>query len=147
MLLLLSFASCVKKPWQFREMEGKCPRSCLAKLSYPAEDCFSGLELSFLKGDFGIKGMIDVFSRSIPTIDQEQHFSSVWICIDGESYYFTAYRMEGGQRLLLPDEATDLLLYHLEAKKSITIQLENYSATFCPANFPRLYSRFSANEA
>ena len=50
--------------------------------------------------------------------------------------------MDGMQRLLLPDEATTLIVQTLLADQSVQVFLGSFSTLLCPANFPYQYAKF-----
>ncbi len=59
--------------------------------------------------------------------------------IEGQIDNFQAYVMEGGQRLLLDEESSQIILDALWEENSVSLKVGSYSKEFLSDNFPELY--------
>ncbi len=106
-LLLLLFSACSpQNAWIHRKVCSDCARFNSTQLIYCSQSSYSGIEVQFLKGEFGIIGSLNVYAYSIQT-------PTLLFRIEDETYSFEGIVMEGGQKLQLPPEATDLLIQAL----------------------------------
>ncbi|NGX54205.1 MAG: hypothetical protein K1000chlam4_00930 [Chlamydiae bacterium] len=65
------------------------------------------------------------------------------IVVDEQPYSFATTRMEGGQRLLLPEEATQLLISALSKTQKVTIAAPGgFSSVISSKKFDKLYRKF-----
>ncbi len=143
--LLFLLPSCSCGPcWVYREVDTSCPSNNSAFLSYPVLNGFNGIEVQLLRGDFGTLAYLNIPCREIPPLPDAPRYANVLLIIEEDYYSFQAIRMEGGQRLLLPDEATDLLIHALLNCVSVVIALPSHYAEICPMRFESLYRKFCA---
>jgi hypothetical protein len=115
-------AGCQQKGWIYRKVVSDSPQFNSAQWKHVTEHAFNGIEVQFLKGDFGTLGFLNVYSRRIPS-------GALIIQIESASYPFTGIVMEGGQRLLLPDEATETILQALRSGQKVWIYLDGGYST------------------
>ncbi len=142
---LLGFSSCSSSsPWVYRKVVADCPTYSSALLYHPPCNQFTGIEVQFLRGKFGRQGYLNVYSRCVPPLTNDPNRAAVVLQIGEQHYRYSAFRMKGEQRLLLPREATDQMIEALLAGLSITIYLEGFSTEICPKNFPSLYRQFTS---
>ena len=74
-----------------------------------------------------------------PLPDDEAKTSIQLIMEDGETLILYPYRFEGGQRLLLPSEASDFIITLLSEGKSFTIKVGRNELAIVPENFQISY--------
>lgn len=84
---------------------------------------------------------LNVFTLLFPINEGDEEHTDVTFCIEESTYTFTAERLLGGQRLLLPDEATQLALETLIENKTIEVTVGRYQTTLIPDNFVRCATR------
>ncbi len=139
-LLFLFLSACSSKTgWDYRAVQTKPIASNSANLRIPVTNPFNGLELQFLKGSFGTRAYLSVHAREIPS----QANDPIVIVVDDQSYSFATTRMEGGQRLLLPEEATQLLISALSNTQKVTIAAPGgFSSVISSKKFGKLYRKF-----
>lgn len=133
--------------WEYREidrLDTPCEKTVL--LQYEPDNRFSGIELQFLRGDFGMITYLNVYCQTILPSSLDPCASNVFIRIDDQDSFYLAHRMEGGQRLLLPEEAQEQLITNLWNGKEVTVLLDGYCTTYSPNYFRRLYKDFVSNE-
>jgi hypothetical protein len=141
-LIFLLFAACSShKEWTYREVVSSNPEfnSCL--LRYQTKNEIIGIGVELLKGSFGTLGYLNVCSRQIPHLPETPNQSIVVFVIGDEKFPYKAERMEGGQKLLLPEDAKEKLIASLQDNKTVTIYLDGFMSTLEPSNFPKLYNR------
>lgn len=144
-LLLFFMASCSKSCyWKYQEIETQCPLYRTASLFHQSDNQFSGLKLEFLKGSYGTKGFISVFASEIPPALEDPKMSRVIIAIDETVESFLAVRMEGGQKVLLPENATFLLIDALQAQRKVVVALDGYYSEIPACDFPKFYKSFDS---
>jgi hypothetical protein len=134
-LLALLLAGCQPKGWSFCEVISDCPQFHSTQLKYSSENSFSGIEVQLIKGNFGTIGYLNVCSREL--VSGELFFE-----ITGKVYPFSGVVLQGGQRLLLPANATQLLIKALLSNETVRIKLESFQTTLWPANFQRQFKKF-----
>lgn len=132
----LFLPSCQKERWICREVVSDCPEFNSAQLLSPSDKAFSGIGVELLRGSFGTAGFLNVYARQITSND-------VVFTAHACQYCYTGRVMSGGQRLLLPDAATDMLISTLTSGESVTIFLEGFSTEVCPDTFVKKYRKFS----
>jgi hypothetical protein len=67
--------------------------------------------------------------------------TSVYILIEEEEEEFAAYRLKGGQRLLIPEEAREKIINALLTCKQVTLRVGRYKETLSPEGFNRSFAR------
>ena len=103
------------------------------------DNTLGGLELEL---DFGISGLrmyVNVFSLEVPSHAETPHIAQVVIHINEERFVFFAHILQGGQRLLLPEEASNTIIEALSAGFPVTISTGRYRSVILPANFQKQY--------
>ncbi len=140
--LLFFFLPCCspKTGWVYQEVKTKPITSNSANLRIPVANPFNGLELQFLKGTFGTRAYLSVQAREI----LPQANDPVAIIVNEQPYSFATTRMEGGQRLLLPEEATQLLISALSKNQKVIIAASGgFYSEIPPTNFGKPYRKLS----
>jgi hypothetical protein len=102
---------------------------------------FSGLELEFVAAPCGLRLYINVFGLEIPPDDCDPSSSLVAISFRDHSYQFTAPRLLGGQRLLIPDDVRNEIVDYLQNGQPIFIQVGRYQADIYPDQFLPLFKQ------
>lgn len=74
-----------------------------------------------------------------PTYENDERFCEVTISVDGENYSFIADRLDGGQCLLLPGDALQLLADALLEGRCVEVSTGRYQTTLTPQNFCNAY--------
>jgi hypothetical protein len=142
LLILTLFCSCNSiKPWAFKEVVSNNPQFNSTLLTYQSDDELMGVGVEILKGIFGTFGYLNVHSRQIPSLPDAPSKSIVVLLIDEKKFPYNADRMEGGQKLLLPQEATAQLTSSLLNNQSVTIYLDGFKSTLEPTNFANMYKK------
>lgn len=77
--------------------------------------------LRIVKGSYGVRTYADSFVRNFPTVPKSQDKTQVELIIGEISTTYLAERLQGGQRLVLPDEATEAIIAALANDSPITL--------------------------
>jgi len=112
------------------------------KLSYLSPDPIHGIDLELLKIKERIAVYLNVHSIPVPPHQSNPKNALVKLDIDGQIWRYEAYRLEGGQRFLLPDEMTKLLIDALQKGKEVRLTLPGYKTTVKAEDFSEKFHRF-----
>lgn len=110
-----------KSSWQCAMVPSSpCKRLCLAP-----QNIFQNLEIVLQKEEERIKPVINAYG--IPLKCESDGRTKVTLIVDGSANDYSAFLLQGGQRILLPDDAEQKLLEALYQKKSLTLIAGRYS--------------------
>lgn len=145
-LFLLIFFSCSPdlRQWQHSANKGTHADYRSVRLSLEPENDFSGLEIEMLHTSQGIAIYINVFGLELrPESKNPQGYSliSVWIKRNEQSQEFKGFLLQGGHRVLLPKNASHLIIDALHAHEQMEISVAHYSSTIIPDNFVECYKK------
>jgi len=142
--LLLIFQSCSSscRQWTYDEVCTNCPYYNSKRLVLYPDNQFRGLELVFLRTYSGQRAYINIFSLALPMDSNDPHKTQICISCEISSYDLYAERLEGGQRLLLSDEAAELIISNLLECKTVTISVGRYKSEIIPRGFSEAYRNF-----
>lgn len=134
--LLLSVVSCNSGPnrWKLTYLSASDVKFSSSKLYHQTSNQFHGLEFELLRLQDRLIAYLNVFSQTIPAAS-EPTSAKVTLRIDGKEHQGLARRLEGGQRLLLKEEMTDLIISSLRQGKAVEIILDGYEETITPEEF------------
>ncbi len=140
---LIFFISCSQGKelrWHYDEDTHASPQYRSARLYYPTENPFDGLEIEILKGRDEIV-YLNVLRRSIPAYQDDASKALVTIRTDNEQQNFIVQRLRGGQRLKLPHKATLFLIDNLREVDYVHILLDGYEAKIPSQQFKKQYCK------
>lgn len=127
LFLLLFISACSpQKNWIYREVSSKLPEFESSYLQLPPQNELTGIGVEILSCVTGTTAYLNVISRQIPPFQGNPAEAIVVFQIGDEKIPYKAHRMEGGQRLLLPHEATEKLIKVLSQDKTLKIYLDGY---------------------
>ncbi len=141
-LFLISCTTCHQ--WNLIETRADSPCFESARLYYAPEVMSCGLELELDCGTSGWRMYVNTFSLAIAPIDKNNPQATVNIEIEDIQYQFLADLFKGGQRLLLPDEARDLIIETLLQGMLVKITVGRNSEVFPPKNFAEHYEKMKS---
>lgn len=104
-----------------------------------ADESARGVELELDAGSSGLRMYVNVFSIEVPALPDSPTLAKVSLKICDEEYLYLAHILQGGQRLLLPDEARDTIIEALVDGFPITLSTGRYCSAIPAANFQALY--------
>lgn len=135
LLLLLLTACSTPQAWTTAAVVTKKHQFDSTRVKLDSKNTLTGIGVEFLQGNFGTIGYLTVAARSIPPFQGDEERAIVVMAIGEEKLPFEAHRLRGGQKLRLPDEATEKLLTHLRDGEEITLYLEGFMERL-PAPLP-----------
>lgn len=142
-IFLISFFSYSCSPqchqWKLAVIKADCPSASYVKVYLPACNTFNGLEAVLMSCNGNINLYLNAHTLLFPTIGCDECHSEIMMCIEEEKYQFTADRLQGGQCLLLPDDAMQLVVCSLLEKKCVEITVGRYQTILTHENFDKTY--------
>jgi hypothetical protein len=111
-------------------------------LSHPPKNTFRNLEVFFQKDGSDTKVFLNTYST--PFQNDENGMATVTIYIDDSPTPFKAPVLAGNQRILLPPDATEMLLVALNEKKAIVIASGKYFAEVHSEDFDQAFNKFNS---
>jgi len=133
--------SCAKpcRQWELDTIRSDCPGICYGKASLAACSTFNGLEAEILAIDGGLRFYLNALSLEFPVVEGNEDYTTVILFIGDQEHPFLADRFQGGQQLLLPEEAQNLIIETLLQKYEVDIKVGRYQTTLVPNNFYASY--------
>lgn len=142
-LVCLFFLSCsAKSPWVSQSIKTGNPDYNSTRLVYHSPDKLHGIDLELLKTGETTRLYLIVHSHTVPPYKGDPKRAAVLLTIDKKSYTVIAGRREGGQKLLMPDSARELILSALKNGTFIDISLKGYTAKVTSENFSSKYQEW-----
>lgn len=114
--------------------EGCCQSG---RLKFPAAEPCTGVNFEIIRSGEYNWGYLSVLSFAIPA--GEDAMTPVTITAGDQSFTFFARRLEGCQKLLLPDEGLDMIINWLMTGHTIHICFDRYQTTLYSQDFNRRY--------
>ena len=145
---LFCLCACSQTPrqWTLTSNKGTHPHFRSSRLYLAPEDKFSGIELDILNTSQGRVAYLNAYGVELQDEGKSPEGYSivnVTINIDQQSHIFTGFLLQGGHRILVPENATDLIIEALHANKSVEISVAHYSTTIIPDNFVKHYQKLT----
>lgn len=113
-----------------------------AKLCYYTHDPIHGIDLEFLQTQEHLKVYLNVHSIPVPAYQGNPKSVLVNLAINNsEALRCQAYRLEGGQRFLLPDEIAETLIEALKNDQEISISLTGYRSIVKAEDFSKKFDQ------
>lgn len=108
----------------------------MGKISFPPANSYSGIEMDLTRLNHEVVAYLNVFSIDLAAPDQ---LIDVRVVIENQESTYQARILKGGQRVLLPLEATEKMIEALSEDLQVYIQMGRYEQTIDPANFSNAY--------
>ena len=110
---------------------------CSTKLSYYARDPIHGIDLEFLQTHKQLNIYLNIHSVPVPPYDDRENckFALVILEVAGKKITAQAYRLEGGQRFLLPQDMVETLIQSLKAQEKVILSLGSYRSKIAQEDF------------
>jgi hypothetical protein len=140
--LFLFFSTCsstCKQQWMIEKVITDSPCFNSGKLTLSPTDTFCGLELELTRGESGVRMYINVFSLEIKPEHSMQSTALVEVTYQNQKQTFHAFLYQGGQRLLLPNQARDLIIESLSQNEPVCIAVGRYRSEISPEDFTCKY--------
>jgi hypothetical protein len=134
-LFVLLFACSSHSHWASDQVVSDEKKYRSTKLSYFSLDPVNGIDLEFLKIEERLNIYLNVHSIPVPPHQGNQKSALLKLNIDGQIIRCETYRLEGGQRFLLPDEIAKILIESLQSNKKIILILPGYRSIIKAQDF------------
>lgn len=131
--------------WKLAIIKANCPPANYVKIYLPACNTFNGLEAALMSCNGSRRFYLYALTLLFPCNPGDEEHSEVSFSINEEGFQFSADRLQGGQCLLLPEEAMQLIVESLLEKKCVEINVGRYKTTLIPDNFHKVYETLLAN--
>lgn len=137
LFLLLPLLSCSKPSHQWKLVKniGSTEEYSSSRLYMPTENSFSGLELDILNTHQRQHVYINAFGLELqPENKTPDGLSTISLTViaNDQKYPFVGFLLKGGHRILLPDDASTLIISHLSNNTPIQIQIAHYTQSYAP---------------
>lgn len=127
------------RQWELIKIKADCPPITYYQAYLSASNPFNGIEIELLSTGAETQLYLNVLALQFPHCPENENQTEVTICIDDMQYVVNAERFLGGQRLLLPEEAQQLIICALIENRPVDISAGRYQATIVPDNFLKIY--------
>lgn len=139
LLLVLLSACSTPSHWSSNEIRSRTQEHDSTKLSYLSKDRAHGIDLEFLKTNQHLHIFLNVHSLPIPS--NKNKTAHLKLESSGKISTCEAHLLEGGQRLLLPEETASLLIESLKNQNDVTLTLPGYRTTVLAEDFSKKFHR------
>lgn len=146
-LTLILFGCSQQSHWTSAHIHSEDKESCSNKLSYFSKDHLHGIDIEFLKIGERLNIYLNTHSTPVPAHNDSPKKAIVKIkTLDGV-YSFETYRFEGGQKFLLPEEASQMLISALQSQDTPTVILPGYRSIIEVEDFSEKFDRLDRQGA
>lgn len=128
--------------WKLAIIKADCPPARYAKLYLPACSTFNGFDAVLIRANGCISFYLNALTLCFPNYGEDPDHTEVVFCIDDEVSTFIADKLQGGQSLLLPEEAMQLVVSAMLQQKCVDITIGRYQTTLIPDHFDTSYNKF-----
>ncbi len=130
-----------RNPWALDRVASGNSDFNSTKLIFAANDPIHGIDVEFLHTSKNLYVYLNVHSTTIPELKNNPKHAFVYLTIDSEKYRFEALCREGGQRVLLPEDAVKLMISALQENLPIEIKISGYSTQITASGFSEKYKK------
>lgn len=139
----LSSCATPARQWELEKTRSCSPCFQSAKLFLPVDDNFCGMEIELTQGHCGLRMYVNVFTLEFPYTQENDAKTALVITVDEVSQTIYADRFQGGQRLLLPPDASEYIILSLLANKKVDIRAGRFHSIVIPYKFESLFHRLN----
>jgi hypothetical protein len=143
LFLLLCFTSCNKTCHQWKEEETLttcfCYNSGKIFLRPPARQ--GSIELELTRGTYGLRLYVNIFSLEAQPEECDPTKTMVIFDVGDDSITIFGDLLEGGQRILLPPNATQWVINLLNSDQEFVVHVGRYSSTIISTGFTEAYQK------
>lgn len=142
LIFFLLLISCNKQShWAFDQIRSDKTEFCSTKLSYFARDPVNGIDIEFLKSNDRLNAYLNIHSIPIKPHKENPTGAPIRINIAGKTLHCNAYRLGGGQRFLIPQHITQILIDALKKQKEVSIALASYHTVIPSEDFSSKFEK------
>lgn len=141
-LLCLSACSTSTREWTFWDNANSHPCFNSGKIILEPESSCHHIGLEISRTTSGVRLYINAYLLPIAPLPEDYSRARLEVILeDGEVMTFYPYRLQGGQRLLLPSEAANFLIELLLEGQGFTIKAGRNEIGVIPDRFDELYQK------
>lgn len=139
--LYFFLVSCSTPTHQWRSDQSlNCfPHFQSSKIYLPPQNQFSGIEMEIVQGSYGQRMYLNVFSIHLSVNPETPSKIFVTLIFNNETCVVEADLFDGGQHVLLPEEAKEKIIEHLLDNQTVSIKMGRYSTEITPSGFVKKY--------
>ncbi len=127
--------------WEYADVCGSCPEYSSSVIIFPRQTELDAVSIEIANGySTGVRLYVNLHFCGVEC-DEEDQTIPLEFQMEGQTYTTTAQVFEGGQHLLLPDDATDLIIGAFLSDQPVEIHVDEYHATIPPSNFCKVYNK------
>ncbi len=142
LLFLCLLTACGKQgQWSQENIHSHCDAFTFCKVRARSTDPVRGLDIEFVRFAEGTKAYLIIHSTPIPCTCCPSDKAPLHIQVERDDFVFHAERLEGGQRFLLTEEASALLIHTFLAGKDALITLPGYRSFIQGEGFSRYFEK------
>lgn len=147
-LCIFLLAACTRSDsWVADQIHSEKKDFCSRKLTFCAQDPVRGIDLELRETNEHLQGYLLVHSLPVAALRNDPKKVRVDYQIQGIKCQAFAYRMKGGQRLLLTDEMTDTVIQALLKNEEVTFFLPGYETRVHAEGFVKRFRNFVCSGA
>lgn len=113
------------------------------KLTYFSKDKIHGIDMELIRIGQRLNIYLNTHSIPAPPYNGDPKKTLVKIKTTEGVHSFEAYRFEGGQKFLLPEEASQILISALQNREAPTLILPGYRTTIETEDFSEKFDRLN----
>ena len=132
-LLFALFSCSHSSNWQVEHLYSDCKEHCSKKLSYLNR--ISGIDLEIIYVEDNMKAYLNLYPHTIKQLDV------IELITKEASQKFSAYCLEGGQKVLLSPECLTFFLQALENNQEVQITIGGYQSMIKPSEFQENFKK------
>lgn len=146
LFLILLFSSCspYRHQWKLAAIKASCPDASYVKIYLPACNTFNGLEAEFMCSNGDMQLNLNIHTLQFPMDSDDGSHATVNVIINEDIFPYTANRLLGGQRIVMPQEACQQIIGALLEGNNVDITVGRYETTLLSEGFAKHYDELVA---
>lgn len=143
-LFLFSSCSSSSRQWVYHENRAHMPHTNSARLILYPELGEGPFELELIRSSIGIRMYLNICRMEAPPHPDYPKRSTVELCVDNEAMTVHPYILGGGQRLLFPDDITNIIIQALLEGHIVELKMGYRKFHIVSNSFKEAYEGFLA---
>lgn len=145
LIFLWSCSTPTCRQWEIQEIVTKRPCFNGGRLLLEPDSNLSTMELELVRNRSGVRFYINLLLLQAPSCKEDSTCARVEVLFENqEPWLIYPYLLEGGQRLLIPDEVAKQLIQALSDQCSFTLKIGRSQIRVIPDNFLPAYEKLMA---
>jgi len=141
-LSLLSSCNSHSSPWKNQQVTTSTPQFNSSSITYDNKTTANRITLELTQTYDGMRIYLNIASLTITPNKEKPDRANIFITINGTQQESEAFRLQGGQRLLLQEQTRDTIINALLGNKTVTLRVGRYKTDIIPEGFSKLYRSF-----